>query len=213
MSAGPEAFVPYTHDGEGLTAKRRTFIDEYLIDFNATQAAKRAGYSARSAHTIGSRLLHMPAVKAALDRAIAARAARTQVTADNVVEQYRRIGFSDIRRFVRWDETGVTLRPHTSLGAEDAAAVAELRPVGDKGQVVLRLYDKRPALDALARHLGLFNARIPGRPGFVPVPFAGDYSNAQQARARAVLKERILAVFKRDGVKIDQGDDDTEPAH
>jgi phage terminase small subunit len=186
--------MPYTYDTEGLTAKRRAFVDEYLIDFNATQAAKRAGYGAKSAGTIGSRLLHMPAVKAALDRAIAARAARTRVSADNVIAELRRIGFSDMRHFATWNESGVTLRPHTSLSDDDAAAVVELRPVGDKGNVRIRLHEKRPALDALARHLGVLGARRPGRtgdPGRVPVPFAGDYSNEQQRGARATLKALI----------------------
>lgn len=204
--------MPYSHDEDGLTQKRRAFIDEYLLDFNATQAAKRAGYSERSAHAIGSRLLHVPAVKAALDKAIAARAERTHVTAARVIEQYRRIGFSDIRHFVMWDKNGVTLRPHTSLRDEDASAIAEVRPIGDTGQVHIRLHEKRPALDALARHVGLFNARIPGRPGFVPLPFAGDHSNAQQREARAALKKRIEALLADKDAAAKKENETTETA-
>jgi phage terminase small subunit len=180
--------MPYTHDAEGLTPKRRAFVAEYLIDFNATQAAMRAGYGAKSAHTMGSRLLRLPPVKASVEAALAARAERTRVTADRVIAEYARLAFADMRRYAEWGETGVKLRAHTSLDADDAAAVVEVAPVGQSGRAKIRLHDKRPALDALARHLGVFTPKNR--------PFAGDFSNEQQRRARAVLKERIEKIIK-----------------
>lgn len=69
----------------GLNPKQQRFIDEYLIDLNATQAAVRAGYSARTAEAQGSRLLSHVKVKEAVDAAIAARSARTAITADYVL--------------------------------------------------------------------------------------------------------------------------------
>jgi phage terminase small subunit len=179
--------MPVTHDREGLTPKRRAFIDEYLIDFNATQAAMRAGYGERSAHTIGSRLLKLPEVKAALDAAIAARAERTRVTADRVIAEYARLAFADMRRYAEWNEDGIKLRPHTSLSADDAAAVVELAPVGAGGRARIKLHDKRAALDALARHLGLFGR---GRDDFVRYPGVNLRTRAAD-EARAALKERI----------------------
>ncbi|HEY5208927.1 MAG TPA: terminase small subunit [Stellaceae bacterium] len=175
----------YTLDGEGLTPKRRAFVGEYLIDFNGTQAAIRAGYKKKSAHSLGSRLLRVPAVKAALDAAIAAQAARTTVTADRVIEEYARLAFADMRRFAAWNGDSMALRPHTALTEADAAAVVELSPVGAKGRPRIRLHDKRPALDALARHLGLFGAR--GAEGMRP-PVS---RRAAIEGARAALKERI----------------------
>jgi phage terminase small subunit len=180
--------MPVTHDQEGLTPKRRAFIDEYLIDFNATRAAVRAGYGARSAHTIGSRLLKLPAVKAALDAAIAARAERTRVTADRVIAEYARLAFADMRRYAEWNADGIKLRPHTSLSADDAAAVVELIPVGAAGRARIKLHDKRPALDALARHLGLFGG---GPDGVVRFPPGTNLRTAALERARAALKERV----------------------
>jgi phage terminase small subunit len=185
--------MPYSHDAEGLTPKRRAFLDEYLIDFNATRAAVRAGYGARSAHAIGSRLLRQPAIKAALDAAIAARAERTRVTADRVIAEYARLAFADMRRYAEWNESGVKLRPHTSLSADDAAAVVELIPVGAGGRARIKLHDKRAALDALARHLGLFGT---GPNGIVRYPPGTDIRTAALQRARAALKasiEKIIA--------------------
>jgi phage terminase small subunit len=171
-----------------LSVKRRAFVDEYLVDLNATQAAIRAGYSRRSACTLGSRLLALPVVRAALDAAIAARAERTRVSADRVIEEYARLAFTDMRNFTEWGPGGVTLRPHTALSAADAAAVVELIPVGAKGLARIKLHDKRPALDALARHLGLFGY------GLGQHPVIGDFRTPAQDRARAALKAQIAKI-------------------
>ncbi len=68
-----------------LTDKQQRFVAEYLIDLNATQAAIRAGYSAKTANEQGSRLLANVSVAAAIQAAIKKRAERTQVDADYVL--------------------------------------------------------------------------------------------------------------------------------
>ena len=68
-----------------LPPKQQRFVDEYLLDLNATRAAVRAGYSARNAGKIGPALLGKSRVSAAVAAAIAERAGRVQVTADDVV--------------------------------------------------------------------------------------------------------------------------------
>jgi phage terminase small subunit len=65
-----------------LTPKQSRFVDEYLLDLNATQAAVRAGYSARTANEQGPRLLAHPEIKAAIDAAKVQRCERTEVNAD-----------------------------------------------------------------------------------------------------------------------------------
>jgi phage terminase small subunit len=174
-----------------LSTRRQAFVDEYLIDFNATRAAIRAGYSKDSAHALASRLLRQPAVKAAVEEAIAARAQRTRVTADRVIAEYARLAFTDMRRYAEWDADGVRLRPHTVLNADDAAAVVEIVPVGAKGRGRIKLHDKRAALDALARHLGLFGVR--GAYGIRPL--GSDLRTEDQNRARAALKARIERII------------------
>lgn len=68
-----------------LTPKQARFVQEYLIDLNATQAAVRAGYSERTACEQGSRLLANVKVQTALQAAMQARQARTEVTQDYVI--------------------------------------------------------------------------------------------------------------------------------
>ena len=68
-----------------FTPKQAAFIQEYLVDLNATQAAVRAGYSARTARKIGHENLTKPHIKAAIEAAQAERAERTRITADDVL--------------------------------------------------------------------------------------------------------------------------------
>lgn len=68
-----------------MTPKQERFVQEYLIDLNATQAATRAGYSARTANEQGARLLANVSVRSALEAAMKDRGARTQITADYVL--------------------------------------------------------------------------------------------------------------------------------
>lgn len=69
-----------------LTPKQTRFIEEYLVDLNATQAAIRAGYSVKTARKIGSENLTKPDIQAAIQIAQLARSERTQITVDKVLE-------------------------------------------------------------------------------------------------------------------------------
>lgn len=72
-----------------LTAKEKTFIDEYLIDLNATEAARRAGYAVKNAKVTAFHLMAKPAIKDAVQRAMDKRANKTQITAEYVLNKIR----------------------------------------------------------------------------------------------------------------------------
>ena len=78
---------------EKLTIKQQRFVDEYLIDLNATQAAIRAGYSAKTADQQGSRMLANVKVQQAVSKAMAERSKRTGVNQDRVVLELAKIAF------------------------------------------------------------------------------------------------------------------------
>ena len=74
-------------DGYGtLTAKQDTFCRQYLVDLNATAAARRAGYSARNADKIGSELLGKTGVAARISELRAEAAKRNEITLDDVIQ-------------------------------------------------------------------------------------------------------------------------------
>lgn len=85
-----------------LTDKQRAFVAEYLIDLNATQAAIRAGYSVKTAEQQGYQLLQKTSVATKIAEAQAKRAERTEITQDRVLQELAKIGFSDIRKVVKW---------------------------------------------------------------------------------------------------------------
>ena len=74
-----------------LTPKQERFVQEYLVDLNATAAAKRAGYSEKNAGKIGPELLGKTRISAAIQNAMQQRGQRTEVTQDYVIEKLKAI--------------------------------------------------------------------------------------------------------------------------
>jgi len=73
----------------GLTDQQQRFVEEYLIDLNATQAAIRAGYSEKTADSIGLQLLRKTQVAEAIADAKAERSEQTQIDAENLTLKKR----------------------------------------------------------------------------------------------------------------------------
>ena len=138
-----------------LTPKQKCFVEEYLVDLNATQAAIRAGYSERTADVQGPRLLGNVRVRDALQEAFQKRSKRTDITADRVLQEYARIGFGDIREVVEWEADKVTMKPSEDLTDDVAAAIGEVQQTSN-GDLKVKLHSKVTALDAMAKHLGMF---------------------------------------------------------
>lgn len=141
-----------------LNPKQARFVEEYIVDLSATQAAIRAGYSERTAYSQGQRLLKHVEVQAAIQEAVRKRSARTEITADRVLQEYARIGLGDIREVVTWEGNTVTLKPSVELTDDVAAAIGEVSQ-GSNGDLKVKLHSKVSALDSMAKHLGMFVER------------------------------------------------------
>lgn len=95
-----------------LTPKQQRFVDEYLVDLNASAAARRAGYSARTADRTGHENLKKPEIAAAVAAAQGERKKRLELSQDMVVEnllceaQYRGEGASHSARVTAWVHLG-----------------------------------------------------------------------------------------------------------
>ena len=156
-----------------LTPKQHRFVDEYLVDLNATQAAIRTGYSPRTANEQAARLLAKASITEAVRIAQMARAERTGVTADQVLEELAKIGFADIRKAVQWGEglavpdavtgeiriaNGIGMVGSQQLDDRTAAAIAEVAQTRDG--IRIKFHDKRAALVDIGRHLGMFKEKV-----------------------------------------------------
>jgi len=83
------------------------------------------------------------------------RASRLGITPERVLQEYAHIAFADLRRVIERDNGGYKLRPLDALRDDDSAAIAEFVGAGGN-RFRIKLYDKKAALDAIARHLGMF---------------------------------------------------------
>jgi len=149
-------------DKNGLTPKQARFVQEYLIDLNATQAAIRAGYAPTYANRQANQLLDIPRLAEAVARAKGARAKRTEITQDMVLKELGKIAFGDQRGVMEWGADGVTLRESSELTDDEAAMVAEVAETKTKdgGSIRLKTNDKVGALQLVGKHLGMFADRL-----------------------------------------------------
>ena len=139
-----------------MTKKQKRFVEEYLIDLNATQAAIRAGYSPATAKEISCKNLTKPNIAAAISQAMAERSRRTDINQDRVLQELARIGFAKITDVV--DPETTKIRPDAS--DDDFACIQsiKIKPNEFGTEREVKMYDKRSALGDLGKHLGLFNA-------------------------------------------------------
>jgi hypothetical protein len=70
--------------------------------------------------------------------------------------EYAHIAFADLRHIVEWGPDGFTVKAPGQWSDEDAAAISEIVPGSEPGHPRVKLYNKKAALDAIARHLGMF---------------------------------------------------------
>lgn len=164
-----------------MTAKQQRFCDEYLIDLNATQAAIRAGYKERYAHTNANKLLQNTTIIEYIQKKQAEREQRTEVTQDMVLRELAIIAFSnaadyikvvekDLTEIVQGNQTPVldaegnpvkykTVEPILTddLTEEQKKALAVIKKGRDGFEV--KPYDKLRALEMLGRHLGMWDKK------------------------------------------------------
>lgn len=151
-----------------VTPKQARFVEEYLKDLDATAAAIRAGYSARSAKQHAHDLLSKPHIQAAVAAAQAARSKRTEIDQDYVLARMVEIDQMDVLDIMTDD---MSLKPVSEwprvwrqyLSGFDLAEMFEGR--GDEREMVgilkkIKWPDKTKNLELLGRHLGMFRDKL-----------------------------------------------------
>lgn len=154
-----------------LTPKEERFCYEYAIDFNATQAAIRAGYSKRTARSIGCENLTKPDIKERIRKLKANLSEASGISALRVLNEHAKIAFSSMAHL---HNTWIKKKEFEALTDEQKACISEIDtklrteyiddPSGKRipmrvASVRIKLYDKQKALDSISNILG-FNAAI-----------------------------------------------------
>lgn len=155
-----------------VTPKQRMFALEYLIDHNGTQAAIRAGYSAKTAEQGAAQLLSNIKVKALIDELEQEAYAKLGITKEWVLREQAKIAGSSIDNHVKIGEDGfVQAKPFEEMPPE---AIAAIRTIEEKrrtlstpsGDVILEstfkfsLHDKVSTLRDIGKHLGMYKDEL-----------------------------------------------------
>lgn len=130
-----------------LTPKQQRFVEEYLIDLNATQAAIRSGYSEKTAQEQSSRLLSNVMVQDAVQKAQNKLTERTEITQDYVLTNIKKV----IERCMQQE----------AVQARDGSPLLVEGPEGD----LVPLFEFKETgalkgLELLGKHLGMFKDKI-----------------------------------------------------
>lgn len=146
-----------------LTIKQEKFCREYLVDFNATRAAKSAGYTKKSAHSIGSENLMKPEIQSRIAELVKELNGEDPTdTIRKCIAELQMIAFGDYSDFVSWDEHGIEAwTPSGNLG-DKSRLVQEVSETttASGGSRKLKLYDKRWAFEMLGKYYGFLKEQV-----------------------------------------------------
>lgn len=147
-----------------VNKKQKAFCNEYIIDFNGTQAAIRAGYSKNTAKEISYELLTKLHIQAFITDLQCERSVRTQVTQDRVLLEIARLAFNDPRK--AFDANGIMLPiqqwPDEVAAAIQSIKITEQRIDNEDGDVLssqlkeIKFWDKGKQIELAGKHLGMF---------------------------------------------------------
>lgn len=147
-------------------ARERIFAREYSIDLNGTRAAIAAGYSPATAGVKAAQLLAKVSVKQLVAKLAQQRCERLDITAEKVLAEIAKLGFSNMLDYMRVDDDGEAHLDLSLLTREQAAAIQEIREDSTGGtgdgerkrilRTTFKLADKGINLERLGRHLKLF---------------------------------------------------------
>lgn len=146
-----------------LTPKQERFVQEYLLDLNATQAAIRAGYAESSAGDIGAQLLGKTHIKAAINAAQAERARETRIDAAWLLTRLADEATADVSDL--YDENGdiKPVRQWPKIWRQGLVQGIDIEATPDGVKVKkLRVSDRVKRLELIGKHIGVkaFEERV-----------------------------------------------------
>ena len=141
-----------------LTDKQKKFIDEYLVDLNATQAAIRAGYKEKAAYRTGAENLRKPQIQEEIQKRMEERQKRTEITQDMVLQELAAIAFARATDYVSVMGGMVQVKDTDQLSDSQIAAIAGIKET--QNGIEVKLGSKEKTLELLGRHLGMWNDKL-----------------------------------------------------
>lgn len=177
----------------GLTRKELLFVKAYLADPNATKAAIAAGYSEKTATSIGSENLRKPHIKAALELGFKEITEGYDVTAERIIKELARIAFVNMKDLATWTESGVSFKPSSGLDEDTTAAIVEVSETVTQhgGTLRIKQHDKVKALEMLGKYRSLFTERHEhSGPGGKPIETRDMSDDERASRIAELISKR-----------------------
>lgn len=164
-----------------LTPKQDLFLRYYLVSFNAADAARKAGYSPKTAGKIGQENLTKPAIREKIENSLAERRKRIGITSNRVLDELAKIAFHDMRDAMSWDNNGVAFKPSDEIDDNTAGAIQSVQEseTTQSKKRSIKMHDKVKALELLSRHLGILD---------------GPVSNSDEGDRRSTLTEVLQSL-------------------
>ena len=144
-----------------MTKNQKIFVDEYLIDLNATRAYKVAYPKVKNADTAAvarSRMLRNVKVQTEINKRMKEREKRTEITQDKVIKELANLAFTDRTDIVTITSGRVIIQDFNDLTPEQRACIAGVKET--KFGIEVSFFGKEKALEMLGRHLGMFNDKM-----------------------------------------------------
>ena len=176
----PAPSEPSINFESDLTIQQQAFVNEYVVHFDATRAARTAGYSEKSVMSQACQLLKNPKVQKGINEALENYGLKHDVLKKRVLDQLANIAFSDITDFQEWSGDYATLKDSKGLTKGQRAAIQEVKVTtitkedSATHSVHVKLCSKEKALELLGKHLGMFTDKIEHT---MPRPLRIDYSD------------------------------------
>ena len=142
----------------GLTDKQLLFCQYYIISLNASESARKAGYSDKTAQQVSSRLLLNVVIQAEIQKLMNKRADKLEITAEMVLSELANLGFSDIKEF--FDE-GYSIKMLADL-KDKSKCIQSIQiddtsgEFGNSRSVKFKLHDKLRALENICKHISFY---------------------------------------------------------
>lgn len=150
-----------------LTPKQELFCLEYIKDFNATRAAKAAGYSENSASEIGNENLRKPQIKDAIGQLVRESFDDLSISKERILNEQKLLAFTRIFQEDEMYKTRYTWEEFKELPENVKACIKKLKQktsYDEKGEPVvhveLEFYDRQKALETLMRYQSMFNDKL-----------------------------------------------------
>lgn len=149
-----------------MTDKQKFFCREYLRDFNATQAAIRAGYSHKTARFIASELLTKPNIQEQIKKAADDINERTNNDIERIITELQIVAFGCLKDVADWGQAGLTIKDSEEL-EDEARIVSEISETKTSTKddvttstIKIKLHDKLRALEMLGKYHKIFTDKV-----------------------------------------------------